>query len=71
MQKLQLITKIIKQKVFTKVIQMPSWKAWVQGPSVQIKVGGSATAFKGEHLDGRECFIRVTINNWLKSLYDT
>jgi len=34
---LQLFTKLIKQKVFTKVIEMTSWKAWVRRPSGLIK----------------------------------
>ncbi len=33
--------------VYTKVIKMPSRMACVQRPSVQIKVEGSARAFKG------------------------
>jgi len=35
-------------KVFTKIIRMLSWKAWVQRPSGLIKSGGSASAFKGK-----------------------
>ncbi len=38
-QTIQLVIKIIKQKVFTKVIKMPSWKASVQIPSGLIKMG--------------------------------
>jgi hypothetical protein len=37
-QTLQLFTKIIYKKVFTKVIKMPSWMAWVQRPSGLIKM---------------------------------
>ncbi len=38
---------------------------------VQLKVGGSASAFTGEPLDFcRECFTGANINNQSKSLYD-
>jgi hypothetical protein len=36
----------IEWKVYTKVIKMPSWKAWVKRQSGLIKSGGSASAFK-------------------------
>jgi hypothetical protein len=46
-QTLQLFTKIIKteQKVYTKVIKMPSSKVWVQRPSGLIKSGGKCKHF--------------------------
>ncbi len=34
----QLFTKIIKQKVYTIVIKMPSWMAWVHRTSGLIKM---------------------------------
>ncbi len=44
-QALQPFTKISKQKVFTKVIKMPRWKAWVQRPSGLIKSGKKCKHF--------------------------
>ncbi len=33
----------LKWKLYIKVIKMPSWKAWVQRPSGQIKMEGSVS----------------------------
>jgi hypothetical protein len=41
---------------------MPSWMAWVQIPSGQIKGVG-----KHKHFQGRECFMKVNIANQSKS----
>jgi hypothetical protein len=49
MQTLQLFT-VIKKRVFTNVIKMPSWKAWLQIPSGLIKMDLSASAFSGNCL---------------------
>jgi hypothetical protein len=47
-----------KQKLFTKVIKMPSLNAWVKRPTGLIKRGTQHKAFKRVYLDsGRECFI--------------
>ncbi len=35
----------LKWKVYTKVIKMPSWKAWDQRPSGLVKMEGSASTF--------------------------
>ncbi len=60
---LQLFTRLLKWKVYTKVIKMPSWMAWVQRPSCQIKVEGSTRAFIGALLDqSRECFVQLNID---------
>ncbi len=43
--------------------------AWVQGPSVLIKVEGSESTFWGSYLgQGRECFIEFNIDKQSKSL---
>jgi hypothetical protein len=48
---LQLFTKIIKQKVFTIVIKMLSWKAFVKRQSGPVKNGGKQiTLIKIENL---------------------
>jgi hypothetical protein len=59
---------------------MPSWKAWVRGPNVLIKMEGSASTFRGDCLGKiRECFVEAKISNWknhyvieasLKALHD-
>ncbi len=36
---------LLKWKVYTKVMKMPKWMAWVFRPSGQINVEGSASAF--------------------------
>ncbi len=43
-QTLQLFTRLIKQKVYTKVIKNAKQKAWVQRPSGLIKMGEEAQA---------------------------
>jgi hypothetical protein len=43
-QTLKLFTRILKQKVFTKVNKMPSSVAWVQKPSGLIKMREEAQA---------------------------
>jgi hypothetical protein len=46
--------------------------AWVQRPSGQIKVEGSARAFRGSYFGySRECFIEANIDNQSKSLLDS
>ncbi len=42
-QTLQLFTK--KSKIFTKIIKMASWEAWVKRPSGLIKSGGKHKCF--------------------------
>ncbi len=64
-QTLQLFTKLITQKLFTKVIQMPSLKAWVERPTGLIRRGMKRKCYS------RECFIGVIIPNQSKSLPDT
>ncbi len=44
--KLQPLKRQLKQKVFTKVINMPILKAWVQRPSGLIKSGSMCKRFK-------------------------
>ncbi len=39
------LRRLIKGKVFTKVIKMPSWRAWVQRTSSLIKSGGKRKCF--------------------------
>ncbi len=54
-----------------KVIKMPSWMAWVQRPSGKFKVEESASALKRSYLvKGKECCIKVNINNPFKLLWD-
>jgi hypothetical protein len=51
---------------YTQVLKTPSWMAWAQRPSGQIKMEGSASAFKG-----RECFVDANIDNSSKSSLDS
>jgi len=54
----------LKWKIYTKVIKMLSWMAWVQRPSGLIQVEGSASTYRGSNLGyRRECFIESNINN--------
>ncbi len=43
-QPLHLFTMTLKLKLFTKVIKMPSWDAWVERPEYLLKQGWSASA---------------------------
>jgi hypothetical protein len=55
---------LLKWKVYTKIIKMPSWKTWVQSASGLIKAEGSTIAFKGSYLvKGRESGIEVDVHN--------
>ncbi len=68
---MQLFTKAIKREVYTKVIKMPGWMAWVQRPSGLVKAEGSTSALRGNYLGERwECFIEANINHRSKSLWD-
>jgi hypothetical protein len=48
-----------------KIIEVPSWMAWVQRPSVLIKKEGSSSAFYS-----RGCFMEANIKIQSKSLLD-
>ncbi len=50
-QTLQPLTKVIITKIFTKVIKIPSWKAWVRTPSGLIKSGWKCKCFRGDYFD--------------------
>jgi hypothetical protein len=59
------------RKLFTKVIKMPSWKAWSMRPSGLIKQGRKPSAFRKKYFDwGRVCFVGTNIHNQSKSLSD-
>ncbi len=37
---------IVKERMFTKLLKMPGWEAWVERPVGFIKVGGGAQVLK-------------------------
>ncbi len=65
------LQRYLKQKLLTKVINMPSLKAWVKRPIGLIKRSRKCKRFKREYLDkGRKCFIGANITYQSKSLPD-
>ncbi len=55
---------LLKWKVYTKVIKLPSWKTWMQSANGLIKAQGSARVFKGSYLvKGTESSTEVSIDN--------
>jgi hypothetical protein len=60
-QTLQLFTEIIKTKLFTKVINLPSWKAWVYRPAGLIKRGRKHKLSRDERSKCPKLFSSITV----------
>jgi hypothetical protein len=65
----------IKQKLFRKAMKIPSYKAWVESSKVLwIETRGAQVLGEGADLlwiKSRECYVRMNIGNWSKSLSAT